>query len=299
MAVHLFICMSAIQRQHQKLIEVAPSPDLAESVRNQIFEAALSLARKIEYNNIGTFEFLVDLDHEGDFYFIEANPRLQVEHTITEAICRVDLVKTQILLAQGMSLSDLRLDQSNISPPNGYAIQCRINMEEMRSPTEVIPKGGVISHLQLPGGPDVRVDTLAYLGYETVMGFDSLLLKLIIHSNADDFETLCRVAYASCCECYVEGPSTNLEVLKNIIQLMGGDITVKSEDSKGSEFSFNLPCKFDVSKAAWPQLPQSMAVGTVYLLESDTVIRQHIHKELSLLGIKVVETENLDCFYRA
>ncbi|WP_417538537.1 biotin carboxylase N-terminal domain-containing protein, partial [Marinobacter sp.] len=129
-AVHLWERECSLQRRNQKLIEIAPSPTLSVATRNRLLEAALRLAQEVNYAGLGTFEFLVDANGS-DFYFMEANPRLQVEHTITEEITGIDLVQAQIAVLGGASLQSLQLQQADIPAPNGFAIQCRINMESL------------------------------------------------------------------------------------------------------------------------------------------------------------------------
>ena len=138
------------------------------------------------YSSLGTFEFLIDSAHEADesFVFIEANARLQVEHTVTEEVTDVDIVQSQIRLAAGEKLSSLGLDKP-ISP-RGYAIQTRINMETFREDGAVRPASGVLSAYDAPNGPGVRTDGFGYVGYKTSTAFDSLLAKVIVHSKGDD-----------------------------------------------------------------------------------------------------------------
>src|SRR5208282_4411381 len=132
---HLWERECSIQRQNQKIVEIAPSPGLSPALREQITAAAVKLAKEVRYDSLGTFEFLVDASEGGkeSFAFIEANPRLQVEHTVTEEVTGVDLVKTQLQLSAGKTLAELGLEQADIPKPRGFAIQTRINMESMRA----------------------------------------------------------------------------------------------------------------------------------------------------------------------
>ena len=149
------------------------------------------MAREVRYNSLGTFEFLVDATRgEGEnaaFAFIEANPRLQVEHTVTEEVTGIDIVKTQLLLASGKRSPSLHLTQEDIPQPRGFAIQARINMESMGADGTAKPSGGTLTAFEMPSGPGVRVDTFGYAGYTTNPNFDSLLAKLITHSPSGDF----------------------------------------------------------------------------------------------------------------
>jgi len=212
----------SLQRRHQKLIEIAPSPSLSIDLRARIIDAALSMAETVRYNSLGTFEFLVrDIDGEpsDEFVFIEANPRLQVEHTVTEAVTGIDLVKTQIELALGASLAELNLSQEEIPGARGYALQLRINMETMDASGAAMPAGGLLAVFEPPVGPGVRVDTFGYAGYRTSADFDSLLAKLIVHSPTRSFAAAVGRAYRALAEFRIEGVATNIEFLQNLLAL--------------------------------------------------------------------------------
>ncbi len=218
---HLWERECSIQRRHQKIVEIAPSPGLPAATRDRLTAAAVRLAREVRYDNLGTFEFLVDATRgEGEpaIAFIEANPRLQVEHTVTEQVTGIDLVKTQLQLASGLSLADLRLTQSEIPPPRGFAIQVRINMETMTDDGGAKPAAGTLSAFEPPSGPGIRVDTFGYSGYATNSNFDSLLAKLIAHSPSADFADAVAKTYRALCEFKIEGVKTNLGFLQNLIR---------------------------------------------------------------------------------
>ena len=175
--VHLGERECSIQRRYQKIVEIAPAPNLPETLRARVTDAALRLARSVNYSNLGTFEFLVystDADGDESFAFIEANARLQVEHTVTEEVTGVDLVQSQIRLAAGESLADIGLDQPGIASPRGYAIQARVNMETYADDGSVQPSGGILTAYEAPGGPGIRTDGFCYAGHETNPSFDSL-----------------------------------------------------------------------------------------------------------------------------
>ena len=155
-----------------------------------IIDAAVRFARSVGYTNLGTFEFLVDVTGRAGaqpFVFIEANARLQVEHTVTEAVTGVDLVQTQIQLAEGRTLQELGLDRADVARPRGFAIQARVNMETIGADGTVRPGGGTLSVYEAPSGPGVRTDGFGYAGYRTSGAFDSLLAKVIAHSPQPDF----------------------------------------------------------------------------------------------------------------
>jgi acetyl/propionyl-CoA carboxylase alpha subunit/acetyl-CoA carboxylase carboxyltransferase component len=218
---HLFERDCTVQRRHQKILEIAPSPALPQGLRQRIIEAAVTLARSVGYTSVGTFEFLVDtsapLRHDTRFAFIEANARLQVEHTITEAVTGVDLVVAQLALAGGATLSDLGLTQADVPAPRGYAIQARVNMETMAEDGSVLPSGGTLAAFDLPAGPGIRVDTFGYSGYRSSPRFDSLLAKVIAHSPSPRFEDAVKRCYRALCEFRIEGVPTNIPLLQSLL----------------------------------------------------------------------------------
>lgn len=208
----------SIQRLHQKIVEVAPSPQLPEALRRSIHEAAVHLAESAAYDNVGTFEFLVDgsnLNEDAAYYFIEANPRLQVEHTVTEEVTGLDLVRTQLGLASGQTLESLGLTAT--PSPRGFAIQLRINMETLKKDGLTLPQTGTLSSFRPPQGPGIRVDTFGYEGYETSSLYDSLLAKLVVHSGQGGFIDAVHRARRSLGEFVIQGVDTNLGVLMNIV----------------------------------------------------------------------------------
>lgn len=170
--IHLFERDCSIQRRNQKLIEIAPSPQLTEAQRQRVCELAIQAAKAVGYQNAGTVEFLCD--QEGNFYFMEMNTRLQVEHTITEAITGIDIVEEQIRIASGFPL---RYSQAQVQK-RGFAIEFRINAEDPRN--DFLPSFGRITRYYAPGGPGVRTDTAIYTGYEVPPYYDSMIAKLIV-----------------------------------------------------------------------------------------------------------------------
>jgi acetyl/propionyl-CoA carboxylase alpha subunit/acetyl-CoA carboxylase carboxyltransferase component len=199
-----------IQRRHQKLVEVAPSPWLDDDLRTRITEAALRLAQKVGYRGLGTFEFLVSGD---DYWFMEANPRLQVEHTVTEEVTGVDLVATQLQVSDGMRLGDLGLKEA--PSPRGVAIQVRVNLETLDADGAPVPSTGTLRRFDLPAGPGVRVDTYGYRGYRTSPRYDSLLAKIIVHGT--DLNQAASRMSAAIEEISIDGVATNLDLLHGII----------------------------------------------------------------------------------
>ncbi|MFN5511489.1 MAG: biotin carboxylase N-terminal domain-containing protein, partial [Burkholderiales bacterium] len=219
--VHLWERECSAQRRHQKIVEIAPSPRLDAGLRERILQAAVRMARAAGYCNLGTFEFLVDdaVDPASDaaFVFIEANPRLQVEHTVTEAVLGIDLVQAQLQVAAGASLASLGLTQAQIPAPRGHALQLRINMETMDEFGNTKPTGGVLSVFAPPSGPGVRVDTFGYAGYRTSAAFDSLLAKLIVHSGSPRFTDALAKAQRALRELHIEGVATTASFLEALL----------------------------------------------------------------------------------
>jgi acetyl/propionyl-CoA carboxylase alpha subunit len=205
----------SLQRRHQKLVEIAPSPSLAPALRARVIAAALRMAEAVRYESLGTFEFLVD---GAAFFFLEANPRLQVEHTVTEAVTGVDLVATQLRLAAGASLAELGFGPGRTPEPQGCAMQLRVNMETMRPDGDATAGGGTLTAFDPPSGPGVRVDTLGYAGYPTSPRFDSLLAKIVVHAPSGDHRDVVRRAYRALCECRIEGVPTNLGFLQALLR---------------------------------------------------------------------------------
>ncbi len=211
----------SLQRQRQKLIEMAPAPGLRPAIRDRLFDAALRMAEAASFSNIGTFEFLVDAGADRDdapMAFIEANPRLQVEHTVTEEVTGIDLVRVQLELASGRSLSDLGLQKEALPKPRGLAMQLRINMETMNADGSARPAGGVLAAFEAPSGPGTRVDTFGYVGYRTNPRYDSLLAKLIVHTSSNLLADAAAKAYRALCEFKVKGAQTNIPFLQTLLQ---------------------------------------------------------------------------------
>ncbi len=217
---HLWERECTIQRQHQKLVEVAPSPALSVALRKKLTTDAVAMAKELNYRSAGTFEFLVATEvksGEAAYAFIEANARLQVEHTVTEEILDIDIVQAQLQIAAGKSLDSLGLSQKNIPKPHGYTIQVRVNMETMGQDGTAHPAGGTITTFDLPSGRGIRIDTYGYAGYRSSPRYDSLLAKSICHSNSANFADAAALAYRALCEFRIEGVSTNIRFLQNLL----------------------------------------------------------------------------------
>ena len=235
--VHLYERDCSVQRRHQKVVEVAPSISLGEKLRHQICDAAVQLMTHVGYINAGTVEFLVEGEN---FYFIEVNPRVQVEHTITEMITGVDIVTAQILIAEGKDLHrDIEIPEQSKIPLLGASIQCRITTEDPQN--NFLPDTGKIDTYRSPGGFGVRLDVgNAYSGYEVTPFFDSLLVKVITHAKT--FKEAIKIMERCLREFRIRGVKTNIPFLQNVIQspeFVSGDAKTTFIDQTPSLFKFS------------------------------------------------------------
>ncbi len=209
--IHLLERDCSVQRRHQKVVELAPARDLSEEVRQRILDDAVAFARQIGYSCAGTVEFL--LDDAGRHYFIEMNPRIQVEHTVTEEITDVDLVASQLRIASGESLADLGLCQEVIVP-HGVALQCRITAEDAANGFR--PDTGRVTAYRTPGGAGIRLDGGTNIGAEVAAHFDSMLVKLTCRGH--DFPTAVRRARRALAEFRIRGVTTNIPFLQALLE---------------------------------------------------------------------------------
>ena len=199
-----------LQRRFQKLVEVAPSPTLPDALRKKLVDAARRMAREAKYRSLGTFEFLVDpASHDLPFVFMETNPRLQVEHTVTEEVFGYDLVQAQIRIAAGATLRDVGLNPRHPPKPQGFAIQWRINAETLATDGTATPHSGTLTRFDLPSGPGIRVDTHGFAGAAPSPHYDTLLAKLIVHSRGSFADAL-RRSRRALGEFHIAGLATNL-----------------------------------------------------------------------------------------
>ncbi len=211
----------SLQRRHQKLIEIAPAPALPDEVRKALREAAITLASAAGYRNLGTVEFLVETGSEASdgprFFFIEANARLQVEHTVTEEVFGVDLVHLQLELARGRLFADLGFGGDGAAAPRGHAVQARVNMETMTADGRVVPGGGILAAFEPPSGPGVRTDTFGYAGYQTNPRFDSLLAKVVGRTLAEDLGAALARTSRALADFRTDGIDTNASFLRALL----------------------------------------------------------------------------------
>ena len=216
-AMHLFERECSLQRRHQKLVEIAPAPGLDPALRDAMAAAAVKLAGAARLSTLCTVEFLVDQE-AGRFVFMEANPRLQVEHTVTEEVMGVDLVQTQFRLAAGEQLAALGLTQEAAGRPRGLAVQLRVNMERIAADGAATPTGGTLSAFDPPGGAGIRVESFGYAGYRTSSSFDSLIAKVIAFTPTGRLEDALIRADRALAEFRIAGVVTNKDFLRGLIQ---------------------------------------------------------------------------------
>ncbi len=229
--VHLFERDCSVQRRHQKIVEIAPAPNLKPSTRTGLLESALKIGRAVGLDNAGTVEFLVD-DETGEYYFIEVNPRIQVEHTVTEEVTGHDIVRAQILIASGTSLASDEIGMGNQEAikVNGFAIQCRITSEDPVN--GFLPDYGRVTNYRSAGGMGIRLDAgSAYSGAVIVPYYDSLLVK--VTARGSRFEETSRRMLRTLNEFRVRGVKTNIPFLINLVShptFLAGECTTRFID---------------------------------------------------------------------
>lgn len=237
---HLYERDCSVQRRHQKVVEMAPSYNLSQTLRDNLYKYAVAIATEVNYNNIGTVEFLVDADD--NIYFIEVNPRIQVEHTVTEMVTGIDLVKTQIFVAGGYKLSDKQIKiygQDSIGT-YGFAIQCRLTTEDPTN--KFTPDYGKITTYRSASGMGIRLDAGSiYQGYKVSPFFDSMLVKVSAHGRTLDGAI--RKMVRALKEFRIRGVETNIHFLQNVIQtdvFKNGETTVNFIQNTPSLFNIKL-----------------------------------------------------------
>jgi pyruvate carboxylase len=237
--LHLYERDCSVQRRHQKVVEVAPAQGLADEIRRALADAAVTLAQAAGYYNAGTVEFLVDAD-TGEWYFIEVNPRIQVEHTVTEMVTGIDLLRCQILIAQGHRLHQppLSLPEQDKIPLYGHALQCRITTEDPGN--NFVPDYGKVHTYRSPAGFGIRLDGgSAYSGAIITPFYDSLLVKVTAWGR--EFDQACRRMDRALREFRVRGVKTNIPFLENVVNnphFQAGDVTTSFLDDHPELFRF-------------------------------------------------------------
>ncbi len=285
---HLWERDCSVQRRHQKIIELAPAPHLTDATRTSLLDAAIAIGRACGYRGLGTVEFLVE--DNGAFHFIETNPRIQVEHTITEEITGLDLVEIQLALASGATLADVGLGEPP-APPVGYSLQTRINTETLDQDGTFTPTGGRLSSYNAPTGPGVRIDGYAYPGYSTNPNFDSMLAKLIVHEKSGDLVRLFAKAERALSEFQIGGVETNIGFLRALLRLPvveRWDVDVRTLDTQmhdlvaghgGQDRFFTAKAEETVDEVDIPQgadalrAPMQAMIQQVHVAVGDTIAK--------------------------
>lgn len=238
---HLFERDCSVQRRHQKVVEIAPSFNVSQKVKDSLYKYAIAIAKEVNYNNVGTVEFLVD--KEDNIFFIEVNPRIQVEHTVTEMITGIDLIKTQIFIAGGYKLSDTQIkiyEQESLTT-TGFALQCRLTTEDPAN--NFTPDYGTITTYRSASGMGIRLDPGSiYQSYSVSPFFDSMLLK--VSAQGRTLDGAVRKMVRALKEFRIRGVKTNIHFLQNVIQhetFKNGSATVNFIANTPSLFEIKLP----------------------------------------------------------
>src|SRR5437764_11430989 len=273
--LHLYERDCTVQRRHQKVVEVAPAANLPASIRSELSHAAVELARKAKYRNAGTVEFLYDVDSQ-KWYFIEVNPRIQVEHTVTEMVTGIDLVRSQILIAQDHKLEEppLSLPKQDSVPLNGTALQCRVTTEDPAN--NFAPDYGKLSTYRSPAGFGIRLDGgTAYAGAALTPYYDSLLVKVTAWGT--NLPEACQRMDRALREFRIRGVKTNIPFLENVVnhkKFQSGEVTTSFLDD--SPELFRLPPRADRATKLLSYL------GDVILNGNAEVKGKQIPKELEI-----------------
>jgi pyruvate carboxylase len=289
--VHLFERDCSLQRRHQKIVELAPAPSLDPAIRAKILQAALAVGRAVGLNNAGTVEFLVD-DDSGEFYFIEVNPRIQVEHTVTEQVTGVDIVKSQVLIAQGIPLGDPEIGLGNQSAvtTHGYAMQCRVTTEDPAN--RFIPDYGRLIHYRSASGLGIRLDAgTAFSGAVITPFYDSLLVK--VTAQGIRFVDAARRMERCLQEFRIRGVKTNIPFLLNLVMhpdFLAGRFTTRFLDETPE--LFDLPQRQDRATKLLTYIGEVIvngnaevkgqgAAGTVAVVRTPAPVPRHDPSKLS------------------
>ena len=282
-----------LQRRFQKLVEIAPSPNLNPALREQMLQAALTLARSTGYQSLGTFEFLVD-DQSADlpFVFIEANPRLQVEHTVTEEVTGVDLVQAQISIAAGSTLAGIGLDPAHPPQARGFAVQWRINAESLDAQGQARPSSGQITRCELPSGPGIRVDSHARHGATPSPHYDSLLAKLIVSHRSGHFDAVLRRSQRALAECQIAGLATNLPLLRALAanpEVQHGEVHTRWIEAQWPALRAQIETQTDSAEPSPVAAPLAASPSTA-IPEGQIGLRAAMAGRLVQFNAKVGET---------
>jgi pyruvate carboxylase len=276
--VHLYERDCSVQRRHQKVVEVAPALNLGPEVRQRILDAALAVGRAVRLDNAGTVEFLYDVDRD-EFFFIEVNPRIQVEHTVTEQITGFDIVKSQILIAQGRTLSDpeINLDSQENVKPHGFALQCRVTTEDPAN--KFIPDYGRLTHYRSASGIGIRLDAgTAFGGAVVTPYYDSLLVKVTAHGL--HFLDAARHMERCLQEFRVRGVKVNIPFLLNVVKhpvFLAGQATTHFIDDTPE--LFHLPRRQDRATKILSYIGEIIVNGRPDVKKASRPPRMEAHDE--------------------
>ncbi|MBL4666838.1 MAG: ATP-grasp domain-containing protein [Sneathiella sp.] len=249
----------SLQRRNQKILEIAPAFGLSSEVQKALTDAALKMAKHVAYKGLGTFEFLVSATDDS-FAFMEANPRIQVEHTITEEILDIDLVEAQLRIAGGESLADIGLKQSDLSP-RGFAVQARVNAENFDDEGNVRPSGGRLTGHELPQGRGVRIDSSAHLGWTANPRYDSLLSKVVMSDPKASYTEVLAKMDQALADYGIAGVETNIPFLRALLTheaVKKGKITTRFVDENLPEILASQPESKHCLFSATPETHKSL-----------------------------------------
>ncbi len=240
--IHLHERDCSLQRRNQKVLEIAPAPNLSKNVKQALCDAAVKMARDVNYIGLGTFEFLVSAADDS-FAFMEANPRIQVEHTITEEILGLDLVAAQLEIAGGKSLQEIGYTQESMQI-RGFAVQARVNAETFDASGKVKPAGGQIRRHEVPQGRGVRIDSAAFVGWQPNPRYDSLLSKIIVSDPRASYLDILRHADQTLSDYKIAGIETNIGFLRSLLHnenVGNGRLTTRFVDDNLTKILANQP----------------------------------------------------------
>ncbi len=290
---HLFERDCSVQRRHQKVVEIAPSHNISNTIKESLYRYALAIAKEVNYNNIGTVEFLVDADE--NVFFIEVNPRIQVEHTVTEMVTGIDLVKTQIFVAGGYKLSSkqIKIHEQDSLATYGFALQCRLTTEDPEN--NFTPDYGTITTYRSASGMGIRLDAGSiYQSYSVSPFFDSMLVKVSAHGRTLDGAT--RKMVRALKEFRIRGVKTNLHFLQNVIQhktFKDGKATVTFIQNTPALFKIKL--SKDRTSKITKYLGEVIINGNpdVKFIDNDKIFRNPIIPKFDVNGVFPEGTKDL------
>ena len=307
LVAHLGERECTLQRRNQKVIEMAPSPSISETMRSKLCAHSLTISNAVGYRGVGTLEFLV---HGDDAFFMEGNPRIQVEHTVTEMVTGIDIVAVQLAIASGASLDSLGLDGPGVGHPKGFAIQARLNAEAMQPDGGVFPASGMLTQIDMPSGPGVRVDTSVKVGDTVSANYDSLVAKVIVHSNDNDYGVALAKMRRALTEICVSGVATNIDYLRRVVNeahVIANDVYTRFLDDQVTSLVPEIQVSTPVGDGAEAILVAPMpgtigailvAVGDEIAIGSDLVVMEAMKMEHVLVAMQSGIVQSVECTVR-